>query len=97
MLVLVLFALSPPWWVSLVLVTVLAATMFAPLKFVHPVRTERWRAVTLPMALAWTFFAGWAAWVDFHPQSWAHWGLVITSLYLMFAGVAQQYLYDRKA
>ncbi len=97
MLVLVLFALSPPWWVSLVLVTVLASTMFAPLKFVHPVRTERWRAVTLPMALAWTFFAGWAAWVDFHPQSWAHWGLVITSLYLMFAGVAQQYLYDRKA
>ena len=94
MLVLVLFALSPPWWVSLVLV---AVTMFAPLKFVHPVRTERWRAVTLPMALAWTFFAGWAAWVDFHPQSWAHWGLVITSLYLMFAGVAQQYLYDRKA
>lgn len=97
MLVLMLFALSPPWWVSLVLVTVLAVTMFAPLKFVHPVRTERWRAVTLPMALAWTFFAGWAAWVDFHPQSWAHWGLVITSLYLMFAGVAQQYLYDRKA
>ena len=97
MLVLVLFALSPPWWVSLVLVTVLAITMFAPLKFVHPVRTERWRMVTLPMALGWTFFAGWAAWVDFHPQSWAHWGLIITSVYLMFAGVAQQYLYDRNA
>jgi len=96
MLVLVLFALSPPRWVSLVLVTVLAITMFAPLKFVHPVRTERWRMVTLPMALGWTFFAGWAAWVDFHPQSWAHWGLIITSVYLMFAGVAQQYLYDRE-
>jgi phosphatidylcholine synthase len=96
MLVLVLFALSPPWWVSLILVTFLAATMFAPLKFVHPVRTERWRSVTLPMALAWTVFAGWAAWVDFHPQSWAHWGLMITSLYLVFAGVAQQFLYERE-
>ena len=95
MLVLVLFALSPPWWVSLILVTFLAVTMFAPLKFVHPVRTERWRPVTLPMALAWTFFAGWAAWVDFHPESWAHWGLVLTSLYLTFAGVAQQFLYER--
>lgn len=95
MLVLVLFALSPPWWVSLILVTFLAVTMFAPLKFVHPVRTERWRSVTLPMALAWTFFAGWAAWVDFHPESWAHWGLVLTSLYLTFAGVAQQFLYER--
>ena len=96
MLVLVLFALSPPWWVSLILVTFLAITMFAPLKFVHPVRTERWRSVTLPMALAWTFFAGWAAWVDFHPQSWAHWGLVTTSLYLTFAGVAQQFMYERE-
>lgn len=97
MLVLVLFALSPPWWVSLTLVIFLSAAMFAPLKFVHPVRTERWRSVTLPMALAWTFFAGWAAWVDFHPESWAHWGLVITSIYLMFAGVAQQFLYEREA
>ncbi|MGJ8544490.1 MAG: CDP-alcohol phosphatidyltransferase family protein [Sulfitobacter sp.] len=97
MLVLVLFSLEPPWWVSLVLVMFLAITMFLPLKFVHPVRTERWRFITLPMALAWTFFAGWAAWVDFHPQSWAHTGLVITSLYLLFAGIAQQYLYEREA
>jgi len=97
MLVLVLFALSPPWWVSLTLVIFLSIGMFAPLKFVHPVRTERWRSVTLPMALAWTFFAGWAAWVDFHPESWAHWGLIITSIYLTFAGVAQQYLYEREA
>ena len=57
---------------------------------VHPVRTERWRPVTLPMALAWTFFAGWSAWVNFHPESWAHWGLVITSIYLICAGAAQQ-------
>ncbi len=90
MVVLVVFALQPNFWVVLALVTALAITMFTPLKFVHPVRTERWRRVTLPMALAWTFFAGWAAWVDFHPQSWAHWGLVVTSIYLLFAGIAQQ-------
>lgn len=90
MLVLVLFAIHPPWWVSLALVTFLAITMFAPIKFVHPVRTKRWRFITLPMALAWTFFAGWAAWVDFHPESWAHIGLVSTSLYLTFAGAVQQ-------
>lgn len=95
MVVLVLFALQPAWWISLTLVMFLAATMFVPFKFVHPVRTERWRPLTLPVALAWTFFAGWAAWVDFHPQSWAHWGLVCTSLYLLFAGIAQQYLYER--
>ena len=95
MLVLVLFALAPNFWIILGLVVVLAVAMFLPLKFVHPVRTERWRWLTLPMALAWTFFAGWAAWVHFDPQSWAHWGLVVTSVYLLFAGIVQQ-IFPRK-
>ncbi len=90
MVVLVLFALEPPVALSLAIVAALAVAMFLPLKFVHPVRTERWRMISLPMALAWTFFAAWAAWVEFYPESWAHWGLVVTSVYLMFAGVAQQ-------
>ena len=90
MLVLVLFAVQPNFWVILGLVTVLAVAMFLPLKFIHPVRTERWRAVSLPMALAWTGFAAWAAWVDFHPESWAHWGLVLTSVYLILVGMVQQ-------
>jgi len=97
MLVLVIFALEPNFWVSLALVTILAVAMFLPLKFVHPVRTERWRVVTLPVAIAWTFFAGWAAWVDFHPESWAHWGLVVTSVYLLGAGVTQQAIPERTA
>jgi phosphatidylcholine synthase len=93
MVVLVLFALKPNFWVSLAFVVLLAVLMFTRVKFIHPVRTARWRWLTLPMALAWTFFAGWAAWVEFHPQSWAHWGLVITSLYLVCAGAVQQILY----
>ncbi len=90
MLVLVLFAIEPNFWLIVILVAALAIAMFLPLKFIHPVRTERWRWVSLPVAFAWTFFAGWAAWVDFHPESWAHWGLVVTSIYLLFAGIAQQ-------
>ena len=90
MVVIVLFAIEPNFWIILILVLGLALAMFLPLKFVHPVRTERWRYLSLPIALAWTFFAGWAAWVEFHPQSWAHWGLVATSVYLLFAGVVQQ-------
>jgi len=90
MVVIVLFALSPNFWFILALISLLAISMFLPVKFVHPVRTVRWRAVTLPMAMAWVVFAGWGAWVDFHPQSWAHWGLVITSIYLATAGLFQQ-------
>ena len=90
MVVIVLFALSPNFWFILALISLLAISMFLPVKFVHPVRTVRWRAVTLPMAMAWVVFAGWAAWVDFHPQSWAHWGLIVTSMYLVTAGLFQQ-------
>ncbi|WP_371228849.1 CDP-alcohol phosphatidyltransferase family protein [Roseovarius sp. 2305UL8-3] len=97
MVVLVLFAIEPNFWISLVLVAVLAVAMFTPLKFIHPVRTVRWRLLSLPMALAWTFFAGWAAWVEFHPESWAHWGLIITSVYLLVAGVLQQIIPERDA
>ncbi|NCO20806.1 MAG: phosphatidylcholine synthase [Rhodobacterales bacterium] len=90
MVVIVMFALSPDFWVILAIVAALSVAMFLPLKFIHPVRTERWRTVSLPVALAWTFFAGWAAWLGFDPASWAHWGLALTSIYLIFAGIAQQ-------
>lgn len=92
MVVLVLFAVRPDFWVVLAIVVALTIAMFTNLKFIHPVRTRRWRALSLPVAMAWVGFAGWAAWVDFHPQSWANWGLIVTSLWLLLAGVAQQVL-----
>ena len=95
MLILVMFALQPNFWVIVALVVVLSAAMFFPVRFVHPVRTQRWRTVTLPMAAAWTLFAGWAAWVYFDPASWAHYGLMITSIYLLGAGAAQQIMYGK--
>ena len=95
MVVLVLFALKPGFWIILALVVVLAIAMFIPIKFVHPVRTQRWRNITLPTALMWTGFAGWAAWVDFHPASWAHWGLVLSSVYLLGAGAMQQVIHGK--
>ncbi|KPU82627.1 phosphatidylcholine synthase [Marinosulfonomonas sp. PRT-SC04] len=97
MVAIVMFALSPNFWIILAVTVVLSAAMFVPLKFVHPVRTERWRSVTLPIALAWTFFAGWAAWTDFHPESWAHWGLTVSSIYLISAGILQQIIPARSA
>jgi phosphatidylcholine synthase len=90
MVVIVLFAIEPASWIILTLVTVLAVAMFLPVRFIHPVRTKRWRRLSLPMALAWTFFAGWAAWVQFDPESRAHWGLIVTSIYLLLVGIVQQ-------
>lgn len=89
MVILVLFATAPSWPVILFIVIAFSVTMFLPLKFVHPMRTERWRPVTAPIAFLWTVCAGWSAWVDFHPESWALWGLIATSIYLALAGIAQ--------
>ncbi len=97
MVVLVLFAVEPQPGMILFIIVGLTAAMFTNLKFIHPVRTERWRNISLPLALAWVVFAAWAAWVDFDPQSWAHWGLVGTSLYLCLAGIAQQIFPERRS
>ena len=85
-----MFAIQPNFWIILSLVTTLAIAMFLPLKFIHPVRTERWRHASLPITLLWISFAGWSAWVDFSSNPIILWGLTITSLYLISAGLFQQ-------
>ena len=90
MVALVMFAIQPNFWIILALVSTLALAMFLPLKFVHPVRTERWRFATLPITLLWIAFAGWSAWVDFSANPIILWGLTLTSLYLISAGLLQQ-------
>ena len=90
MVALVMFAIQPNFWVILTVVIVLAIAMFLPLKFVHPVRTNRWRFISLPITLLWIAFAGWSAWVDFSANPVILWGLTVTSLYLICAGLLQQ-------
>ncbi len=92
MLVLALLVLQPGVWVTLALVVILNVAMFLPLKFVHPVRTERWRMITLPVALIWTGAIGWAAWTDFGSAPVLTTVVGLTSIYLMLAGIAQQVL-----
>ena len=90
MVALVMFAIQPNFWIILTVVIVLAVAMFLPLKFVHPVRTNRWRFISLPITLLWIAFAGWSAWVDFSANPVILWGLTGTSLYLISAGLLQQ-------
>ncbi|WP_068114043.1 CDP-alcohol phosphatidyltransferase family protein [Tropicimonas marinistellae] len=96
MVVLVIFAVQPPVWAVLPAILLLAAAMFSGIRFIHPVRTRRWRAVSVPMVLMWTICGAWAAWVAFDPQSWAKIGLLVSSAYLLLAGAAQQILPDER-
>jgi phosphatidylcholine synthase len=90
MAVLALLVIAPPWWATLGLVVVLAAAMFLPLKFIHPVRTERWRTVSLTVAAIWTAGIGWAAWTDFASNPVLTLIVALSSAYLLLAGIAQQ-------
>lgn len=90
MLILVFFAVEPNYWIILALVVGCAIAMFTPLKFIHPVRTQRWRAVSLPIALLWTVSAIIAAWASFEPGPVVTVLLSATSLYLLFVGIVQQ-------
>ena len=90
MVAVVVFATRPDFWWILALVVVLSVAMFYPVKFVHPVRTQRWRMLTLPVALVWTGLAAWAAWADFQQPYGVTLGLIVTSLYLMGVGAVLQ-------
>ncbi|PIB25838.1 phosphatidylcholine synthase [Amylibacter kogurei] len=97
MFVLVMFATEPPWQIILVLTVILAASQFTPLKFIHPVRTERWRKLSLPIAGLWTVMAGIAAWENFHAGPIVTGVLVITSIYLLLVGIVQQIIPAKSA
>jgi len=90
MVTLALLVIVPPWEVILGLVLALSVAQFLNLKFVHPVRTARWRLVTLPVALVWTGAIAVAAWTGFADNPLLTSVVTATSLYLSLAGIAQQ-------
>ncbi len=95
MMALAMLVITPPWWVILFLVMVLSAAQFLNLKFVHPVRTARWRIVSLPIAALWIVAIAYAAWTGFAPNPVLTTIVLLTSIYLATAGIAQQVIYDR--
>jgi phosphatidylcholine synthase len=87
---LVFLTFSPPPWVTLGIILVLGLAQFTWLKFVHPVRTARWRWITMPVTLAWVVLAGWSVWEVFDPPTWVKLGLAASSLWLIVAGMVMQ-------
>ncbi|ORE95260.1 phosphatidylcholine synthase [Stappia sp. 22II-S9-Z10] len=97
MVVLALLVIEPVWEVIFGLVLLLSAAQFLTLRFIHPVRTTRWRCVSLPVAVIWTGCIAYSAWFDFAPMSAVTWIVAVTSAYLLLAGIAQQIILDRGA
>ena len=89
MVILVFFALDLNFWLITGIITILAIAMFLPIKFVHPVRTKRWRWISFPVATLWTVLAITATLNEFNLGPVASWGLLLTSFYLLTAGFLQ--------
>lgn len=96
MLVLVLLVFQPPVWVTLAIILVLAAAQFVPLKFIHPVRTLRWRAVNLPVLAIWGLLAAWSVAAQFDPPDAVRLGLLVASLWLLLVGIVMQIVPPQK-
>jgi phosphatidylcholine synthase len=90
MVALALLVILPPWEIILALVVALCVAQFLNLKFVHPVRTARWRWLTLPIALIWTASIALAAALDFASNPALTAVVTASSIYLLLAGIVQQ-------
>jgi phosphatidylcholine synthase len=82
-LALYLFVLRPPSAVCAALLVLGSAAMFLPIVFVHPLRVERLRALTIAMSLAFFALAAVAIFQKLEVQPWVKYG---------FAGVAVYFL-----
>lgn len=87
---LVFLTFHPPPWATMVIIVLLAGAQFTWAKFIHPVRTERWRPFSLTVTLLWVVLAGWSTWEQFDPPGFVKLGLLLTSLWLMSAGILMQ-------
>lgn len=96
MLVLVFLVFNPPVWATMGIIVTLAVAQFTPLKFIHPVRTERWRVINLPVLILWGVLAGWSAWTHFDPPSYVRLGLLLSSVWLLLIGIVMQVFPERE-
>ncbi|CTQ33795.1 CDP-alcohol phosphatidyltransferase family protein [Jannaschia rubra] len=92
MVALAVFILEPNPWLTLVVSILLSIAMFLPLRFVHPMRTQQWRPLTLTVTTLWMVLALVAAWGEFGLGPLLGWVFAACSAYLLVAGLVQQAL-----
>jgi phosphatidylcholine synthase len=81
-----LFVLKPGPWLASFIILVLAALTFAPIKFLHPIRVRRFRAVNIAVVLVGSILALVALARGLDPGPWVTIGLLIIALYFLVVG-----------
>jgi phosphatidylcholine synthase len=94
---LVLFVVTPPAWVTGIVILLLGLAQFTDVKFIHPVRTKRWRRLNLAVFIAWFLLAASSVIEQFDPPAFQRWALLATSFWLLFAGMLMRVRSPRNA
>jgi phosphatidylcholine synthase len=74
-------------WPSAAIVAVLAVLTFAPVKFLHPLRVTRLRALNIVLLALWAILALVALSADLSPAPPVIWGLCAIAVYFFAAGL----------
>lgn len=82
-----LLLLRPGAWVAAATVAVFAVLTFVPVRFVHPFRVRRLRAVNIALLVLWSALALAAVWQGLMPDFWTATGLCAIALYFLVAGL----------
>jgi phosphatidylcholine synthase len=85
-----LFVLKPAPWLGATSIAVLAVLTFAPFKFLHPMRVQRWRAVNIAALAAWSALGLIAILTRLEPGPWVAAGLVVLALYFVVVGLTEK-------
>jgi len=81
-----LFLLKLVPWLASLIVLVLVAITFAPIRFVHPMRVERLQSLTLVVLSMWALFSAYALLQSLDPHAAVAWAATICALYLLAIG-----------
>jgi phosphatidylcholine synthase len=82
-----LYLLEPPEWAAAVSIAVLAGLTFAPVRFLHPLRVQRWRALNIALLAAWAVLAFIAVVQDLSPGFYVTIPLSLIAVYFFLIGL----------
>ena len=82
-----LYLLEPPEWAAAVSIVILAGLSFAPIKFLHPLRVQRWRAANITLLAAWAVLAFIAVVQDLSPGLYVTLPLGLIAVYFFLIGL----------
>lgn len=87
-----IFALKPEPLLSGLVIIALVVMTFVPVPFLHPIRVQRWRPLTIGLSALGLLLAGATLYNDFSIALWMKALLLCVGLYMLFAGAAMRIL-----